>query len=95
MLPMSGSFLLKCSQQKISIALALRSFVQTEAKDLCGWPLHCKRFLWFSDDLSVQSCVRPVYVALPLAMMSSASKVPIGSTTSEGLDLRRSVLAFG
>ncbi len=32
---------------------------------------------------------------LPLALMSSASKVPIGLTTSEGRDIRRSVLAFG
>ncbi|WP_207796995.1 hypothetical protein, partial [Tritonibacter scottomollicae] len=32
---------------------------------------------------------------LPLALMSSASKVPIGSTTSGGRDIRRSVLAFG
>jgi len=47
------------------------------------------------DGLSVLSCVRPVRVALPLALMSSASKVPIGFTTSEGRDIRRSVLAFG
>jgi hypothetical protein len=32
---------------------------------------------------------------LPLALMSSASKVPIGFTTSGGRDIRRSVLAFG
>jgi hypothetical protein len=32
---------------------------------------------------------------LLLAMMSSASKVPIGLTTFEGRDIHRSVLAFG
>ena len=31
----------------------------------------------------------------PLALMSSASKVPIGLTTFEGRDIHRSVLAFG
>jgi hypothetical protein len=32
---------------------------------------------------------------LPLALMSSASEVPIGLTTSGGRDIRRSVLALG
>jgi hypothetical protein len=32
---------------------------------------------------------------LPLALMSSASKVPIGSATFEGRDIGRSVLTLG
>ena len=32
---------------------------------------------------------------LPLALMSSASEVPIGLTTSGGRDIHRSVLALG
>jgi hypothetical protein len=55
---------------------------------VCGWLLHCKRFSAILRSCSsVQSCVRPVCVAAlsPLALMSSASEVPIGlSALGEG-----------
>ena len=40
---------------------------------------------FFAVILSVQSCVRPVCVAIlqPLALMNSASEVPIGLSTLE------------
>lgn len=55
-------------------------------KVICGWLLHCKIFLAISAIISsVPSSVRPVCVAAlsPLALMSSASEVPIGLSTLE------------
>jgi len=64
----------------------------------CGWLLHCKSFLAiFAVVSSVLSSVRPVFVLAlpPLALMNSASEVPIGLSTSEGRRHSRSVLALG
>jgi hypothetical protein len=60
---------------------SLRPFSASRMNVVCGWHLHCKRFVvLFAHISSVQSCVRPVYVSAlpPLALMNSASEVPYG-----------------
>ncbi|MDX1743411.1 MAG: hypothetical protein R3186_07445, partial [Ruegeria sp.] len=59
--------------------------------------LHCKRFFrdFCGDIVSTVDCPACLCGGIPLALMSSASKVPIGLSASEGRDIRRSVLAFG
>ena len=77
---------------------SLQSFAALCLNVLCGWLLHCKSFLAiFAVVSSVLSSVRPVYVLAlpPLALMNSASEVPIGLSTSDGRCHSRSVLALG
>jgi hypothetical protein len=66
-----------------------------QLKIVFGWLLHCKRFL---EVFAVNSRVFGLfYVSAlpPLALMSTASEVPIGLSTSMGRCHSRSVLAFG
>ena len=71
--------------------------ILTVLNDLCGWLLHCKTF--FDDFLrrfvSTVVCSACSRGDLPLALMISASEVPIGFTTSRGHCHSRSVLALG
>ena len=52
---------------------------------VCGWLLHCKRFLAISAVIFVSTVVCPACLCggVPLALMNSASEVPIGLSTSE------------
>ena len=64
-----------------SLEAALGAKIFLRHARVCGWHLHCKRFVvLFAHISSVQSCVRPVYVSAlpPLALMNSASEVPYG-----------------
>jgi len=64
---------------------------------LCGWLLHCKSFLAISAVIFVSTVVCPACLCggVPLALMNSASEVPIGLSTSKGRCHSRSVLALG
>ncbi|MFG5379898.1 hypothetical protein, partial [Yoonia sp. R2-816] len=64
----------------------------------CGWLLHCKRFLAMFAVIFVSTFVCPACLCggVPLALMNSASEVPIGlSASEEGRSHSRSVLALG
>jgi hypothetical protein len=52
---------------------------------LCGWLLHCKSFLAIFAVMSVSTVVCPACLCggVPLALMNSASEVPIGLSTLE------------
>ena len=73
------------------LAAARQSFGRF--KVVCGWPLHCKRFSAISQRfVSTVVCPTCSRGDLPLALMISASEVPIGFTTSRGHCHSRSVL---
>ncbi len=53
------------------------------SKVVCGWLLHCKSFLAISAVAFVSTVVCPACLCggVPLALMNSASEVPIGLST--------------
>ena len=61
------------------------SFRFTFPNVFCGWLLHCKRFLAISAFVFVSTVVCPACLCggVPLALMNSASEVPIGLSTLE------------
>jgi hypothetical protein len=67
------------------------------ANSVCGWLLHCKSFLAISAVIFVSTVVCPACLCggVPLALMNSASEVPIGLSAAGGHCHSRSVLALG
>lgn len=81
-----------------AVALCSRMLRWMNGDVLCGWLLHCKSFLAISAVIFVSTVVCPACLCggVPLALMNSASEVPIGlSTLEEGRRHSRSILALG
>ena len=53
-------------------------YVGPSMEGMCGWLLHCKRFFVIATVCQYSRVFGLFAWQLPLALMSSASKVPIG-----------------
>lgn len=95
---MTSSSRVTLNRSEILLRRAALQRHQAIANGICGWLLHCKSFLAISavDFVSTVVCPACSCGGVPLALMNSASEVPIGlSASEEGRCHSRSVLALG